>query len=69
MKTVDLREKRRRIGDSKGTLSFQGVSLQGGTKGRRNSLRRGGGAGGFLRMGEVTHVCVWTEMIQESRSD
>lgn len=45
------------------------ASLQGGTKERSNSLRRGGVAGGFLRLGEVTHVCVWTGMIQESGSN
>lgn len=68
MKTVDLRERKGgRIGDRKGTLSFQGVSQEG-TKERSNSLRRGGVAGGFLRLGEVTHVCVWTGMIQESGS-
>lgn len=66
MKTVDLRKKRMRTGDIR-AQSRQGVSLQGGTKGRSNSLRRGGVAGGFLRMGEVTHVCAWTGMIQESR--
>lgn len=68
VKTVGLREKRMRIGDIR-AQSRQGVSLQGGTRGRSNSLRRGGVAGGFLRMGEVTHVCVWTGMIQESRSN
>ena len=60
---------RGRVGGSKGALSFQGVSLQRGTKERSNSLRRGGVAGGCLRLGEVTHICVWTGMIQESGSN
>lgn len=64
--TGPLREMRRRgLGDSKCTQTFQGGFLQRGTKKRGKSLKKGGVEGKIFRMGEMTHVCTWMGMVQE----